>query len=109
MKLTREEALKLHKQMWSDMQKELGDCPTLEQRELFKYSWCYDNTPEAIPYANCYLCEYVAQTGKHCDDCTIDWGKSWGIRCIDGDVDYRYSPISKILALPERKENIGTN
>ncbi len=98
--LTRDKALELHRQMWSDMQKELGDCPTLEQRELFKYRWCYENTPEEIPYANCYLCEYMNQIDNNCDDCLIDWGKG---NCM-GKVDYRYSPISEILELPERRE-----
>lgn len=32
MKLTREEALKYHRQMWSDMQRELGDYPKAAER-----------------------------------------------------------------------------
>ena len=101
MKLTREEALKRHRQMWSDMQRELGDTPPITKRADFKRRWC--NNYVYTPINSCYLCEYVAQMGKHCDECPIDWGKSWGTRCIDGDVDYRYSPISEILALPERE------
>ena len=104
MKLTREEALKLHRQMWGDMQKELGDCPSLEERKSFKACWCRDHTPEVIPIANCYLCEYIKQIGApNCSNsCPIDWGY---FTCMYGKVDYRYSPISEILALPERKEN----
>lgn len=60
-----------------------------------------NHTPDSNVYNSCYLCEYIDQTGKYCDDnCPIDWGKNgW---CMCGEVDYRYSPISKILALPER-------
>ena len=39
-KLTKEEALKLHRQMWSDMQKELGDNPSYFERLDFKDEWC---------------------------------------------------------------------
>lgn len=108
MELTREEALKLHRQMWSDMQKELGDCPTREERIEFKHYWCLDHTPESLPKSWCYLCEYTKQIIPYdcANSCPIDWG---GRDCMYGKVDYRYSPISKILALPERKENIGTN
>jgi len=102
MKLTREEALKRHRQMWSDMQRELGDTPPITKRADFKHRWC--NNYVYTPINSCYLCEYVAQKGVDCGSCPIDWGKSWGTRCIYGDVDYRYSPISEILALPERGE-----
>ena len=40
MDLTREEALKLHRQMWTDMQNDLGDCPGVEAREAYKAYWC---------------------------------------------------------------------
>lgn len=39
-KLTKEEALKLHGQMWSDMRKELGDNPSYLARLVFKNEWC---------------------------------------------------------------------
>jgi len=101
--LTREEALRLHRQMWTDMQKALGDCPSHEERKRFKERWCREHTPEALPRANCYLCEYIKQidAGNCNDSCPIDWGY---FICMYGKVDYRYSPISDILALPERKE-----
>lgn len=106
MKITREEALKLHRQMWSDMQKELGDYPTHEERARFKESWCIVHTPESMPYANCFLCEYTSQIvaygGKNCSNsCPIDWG---GRNCMNDKIDFRCSPISEILALPEREE-----
>ena len=39
-KLTKEKALKLHRQMWEDMQKELGDNPSYFERLDFKHEWC---------------------------------------------------------------------
>jgi len=110
MKLTREEALKLHRQMWSDMREELGDRPSHEERLEFGYRWISKHTPECNPLCNCYLCEYVfqMQIGQMhigCDSCPIDWGTKDGCVSGEGKIDFRYSPISKILALPERKEN----
>lgn len=102
MKLTREEALKLHRQMWSDMQKELGDCPSYEERKEFKHYWCLDHTPGAIPHSSCFLCEYMNQTDDICSNCPINWGEG---NCVGGEVNYRNSPISVILALPEREIN----
>ena len=101
MKLTREKALELHRKMWTDMQRKLGDTPSITKRADFKRRWC-DNYAYT-PINSCYLCEYVAQEGADCGSCPIDWGKSRGTRCVNGDVDYRYSPISEILALPERE------
>lgn len=123
--LTREEALRLHYKMWTEMQEKLGDNPTPEERYDFKRDWCYrwaknnhycvrDDTPVR---ANCFLCEY---TNSDCSKCPIDWSKAEDIfvsssyfvaDCTDyyisSDIDYaspyyKFAPISKILAIPER-------
>ena len=106
MELTKGQALELHWQMWTDMQKELGDNPSFGQRDEFKAKWCETHFPnEKVDY-NCFLCEYVSQHhGDECDCCPIKWDDN----CIDdccmlGGVNYRYSPISEILALPVRGE-----
>ena len=59
MKLTREEALKLHQEMWGDMKAELGDNPTEESRLKFKEDWCFKYFPDEEICSNCFLCEYV--------------------------------------------------
>lgn len=105
MKLTREKALELHRKMWSDMQKELGDTPDLKSRKSYKRHWCKVHGFEDV-MGDCFLCEYIENFWLGCKDCPIKWP---GIDCTSGDISYRYSPISKILALPEREENIGTN
>lgn len=88
------------------MKKVLGDCPTPDQRETFKSFWCVNhsslNSFKNIPRCNCFLCEYTKQAGVDCNKCPIDWGPKVG--CINNDVDYRYTPISKILERPERAE-----
>ena len=38
--LTKERALELHRQMWTDMQTELGDRPLPKVRTKFKKDWC---------------------------------------------------------------------
>lgn len=106
-KLTREEALKYHRQMWSDMQKELGDEPSHVDRVDFKYDWCKKHFPNEYVCNDCFLCEYNIQHGEElCEDaCLIDWTDSTGKNtgCFGSGTDYAKSPISVILALPERK------
>lgn len=110
MDLTREEALKLHRQMWTDMQKELGDCPTCYERDRFKREWVRKRFPEEEISANCFLCEYVDSVQDYqCSDCPINWGRDgeYGNSCQKTEcvgVDWRDSPISTILALPERED-----
>ena len=62
MQLTREEALKYHRMMWTDMQTALGDKPSFRQRDAFKQEWCKEHFPEEKIESHCFLCEY-------CDDC----------------------------------------
>ena len=108
MDLTREQALKLHREMWGDMQKELGNRPSQEERTEFKISWCSAHFPTQNIDAHCFLCEYIAQNGFDCNNCPIDWSKGrvgYPNTCLtwNSDSDYRFAPISEILELPERK------
>ena len=119
--LTREEALKLHRQMWTEMQEKLGDCPSADDREDFKREWCREYFPNNYINNHCFLCEYVSHhccTKRLCRKCPIDWGSL--SRDVDKDytccADYKgeieepdnaeiflAAPISEILALPERE------
>ena len=109
--LTREKALELHRQMWTDMQKDLGDEPSRKQRFTYKRNWIRKHFPELInkddDYEiirnNCFLCEYADEDYGWCE-CLIDWPQG---RCeddYDGEGNWQYMPISKLLALPEREE-----
>ena len=119
--LTREEALKLHRQMWTEMQEELGDGATVDDREDFKRKWCREHFPDKNINNHCFLCEYVNHyccTKRLCRRCPIDWSSL----SRDADKDYTccadykgnvidpcnaeiflVAPISEILALPERE------
>lgn len=102
MKLTREEALRLHRQMWTDMQTALGDNPNPRDRTNFKWSWCESHFPDDKIYAHCFLCEYLKQNHIKCyrwKGCLVKWYHGG---CLD-EIDYETAPISVILALPERE------
>ena len=107
MDLTREQALKLHREMWGDMQKKLGDNPPFIARLRFKLEWC-ENTGFVNIRASCFLCEFDkhhSTSDRKCN-CPIDWRPLTKTSFCDGYVDDKYigygnAPISAILALPE--------
>lgn len=103
MKLTREEALKLHRQMWTDMQTELEDNPPGAMRIFFKEKWKEKHFPGEVVSDNCFLCEVtrLRNCGGGCSKCPIVWPCG---RCFDHHYYYN-APISEILALPEREVN----
>lgn len=104
MELTKGQALELHWQMWTDMQTELGDNPSFAQRQSFKAWWCNKHFPEEHIESNCFLCEYC----DDCDDCPIKWDDDEQYdHCNGHRVNYEHSPISVILALPEREDEDG--
>lgn len=108
MELTRERALELHRQMWTDMQQELGDNPNSFERELYKRKWCREHFPDENIQDCCFLCEYAhnkykSDGGFPCRYCLIKWDCNY---CFEGDSikkSYRNMPISQLLALPERE------
>lgn len=115
--LSREEALALHREMWTAMQKELGDTPAPHKRIKFKMQYCDDKFGRCAVNCSCFLCEYVFQNHFECDKCPIDWsslafeddvkyGTCLAEYCnalLHGRVIYEHAPISEILALPERE------
>lgn len=124
LKLTREMALALHRQMWTEMQEKLGDCPSAKDRDKFKADWCTEHFPNHSILNDCFLCDYVnhdfASTTYCLNRCPIDWKslKKYSYQTTDccavykeydGDDDdeeneiYYTAPISEILALPERE------
>ena len=109
MDLTREDALALFRMMWTDMQNELGDNPDYDQRIDYKEKWVNEKFPYKRVRHYCFLCEYVKfKDIGSCKRCPIDWGHD-GIydnaceKLCGPGVDWRKSPISEVLALPERK------
>lgn len=103
MKLTREEALKLHRRMWSDMKRELGDNPTPIDRLNYKMKWCAKYFPNEHISGNCFLCEYTFHVLlSNCKKCPIIWPKN---NCVE-DCYYQLAPLSEILKLSKRKPAI---
>ena len=126
-KLSREDALKLHNEMWSDMQSDLGDNPSDRARNDYKSEWCDKKFPNYNVAFNCFLCEYAEQRQRACGEyehydrcefCPIDWRELSRYKYADGEVCkchhpyingywsstiYNNAPISDLLALPERK------
>lgn len=110
-KLTDREILCLHKWMWSDMQKELGNNPGAMERIKFKHDWCEEHGV-SIRH-NCFLCEHAGEDRFHCAVCTnclVVWPD--GIcYSIEGESPEEYyansyylsAPISDILDLPTRE------
>lgn len=112
MDLTRERALELHREMWTDMREELGDNPDGEDREAYKGRWCrkhgFGNTK-----SYCFLCEYSHDKSPwFCRNCPVKWPTYAGVCTshtledgteLEGDY-YLVAPISEILALPERED-----
>lgn len=123
MEMTREEALKYHRQMWGDMLENLGDDATAEQRDVYKGKWLDEHFSGYKFRHNCILCTYVDKdpfNTYNCCYCPIDWE---GLECPDEpdlcdggrcwheykgggkkDAIYLDAPISEILALPERED-----
>lgn len=100
LKLTKDKAIELHRQMWTDMQRELGNCPTAYQRVKYKEKWCEEHYPDYDIVSNCFLCEYTFHVLRFgCKKCPIVWSHN---HCGFDDY-YLEAPISKILELPERK------
>jgi hypothetical protein len=112
MELTKEKALELHRQMWTDMQKAFGDKPSARNRVAFKEDWCDEHFPcEHITHC-CFLCEYTTNENGfvECHRCPVIWpGEANGTMskyfCEPGHLGFEYTnmPISEILALPERE------
>lgn len=112
-KLTKEEAIKLFRQLWTDMQTELGDNPVHTERRVYKSTWCNKHFPVESIMCSCPLCEYAYQRhvaagykSDTCRFCPIDWPAS-DVRgvpdCQGHQMHYLLSHISEILALPERE------
>lgn len=105
MKLTREEALIYHRQLWSDMMEVLGDNPPEWSRMSFKSDWCKKHFPDEHITNNCFLCEYAFKHNldvTHACDlyCPIKWKRR---NCMSGLIYYGNMPIPELLALPERE------
>lgn len=101
--LTDAEILCLHKWMWSDMKRELGDNPRPTDRTYYKRIWCTEHKLN-IPH-NCFLClnaeRYDPKLGvkQECDQCLVKWPAE---KCYS-DYFFLFKRIGDILNLPTRE------
>ena len=110
MELTKEKALELHRQMWTDMQKMFGDKLSPRNKRRFKEKWCDEHFPGKDITHSCFLCEYTCQFSESgfedCSRCPVVWPCESSGNVDDyfcGESNYVSMPISVILALPERE------
>lgn len=109
MKLSEEMAVRLHRMMWSDMQRDLGDNPSPQARFEYKASWIEKMFPGESVVHNCWLCLYTANNSNNssgivkCMCCPINWPEG---QCNSSTFSYLTIPISEILALPARNESV---
>ena len=108
MKMSEEMAVRLHRMMWSDMQKELGDTPDHSARNRYKEKWCKIHFPRESILFNCFLCDYCGHDccNRGCNRCPIEWpdgicSSAFGQPPVK--TDYRFAPISEILELADEK------
>lgn len=101
--MTKEYAVYLHRRMWMDMQRDLGDNPYPSERVDYKIKWCKKHFPHKIIDNGCFLCEYTRDKDDRCEEiCPIVWA---GGDCMADGSCYRIMPISKLLTQPMRKDD----
>ena len=111
MELTREEAIKLHRQMWRWIAEETEKQKRfVSESEYFEAMGIED---EDVPHLKSYCCEYGG-----CGSCPIQWSEARNF-CLDKNSPYRAwertadggswqvaaELARKIAELPERKMN----
>ena len=106
--LTDAEILCLHKWMWTDMLRDLGDSPRSHERTEYKGEWCIEHDLDIC--CNCFLCECVVQNCRDylrdCDICLVEWpmfGKNCSCKNCYYTGFYLWADISEILKLPTKK------
>ena len=110
MTLTREEAIRIHRDMWRYL-KEHGAEREVSGRNRFKALYCKE---QGYSFKhNCALCEYADSHGG-CRACPAIWGGEgeWmGVFCEgcekdveEGHIDWRYSNIDDIINIKMKGE-----
>ena len=104
--MTKEEAIRNHRKMWSWLAKNPGKGERDYLREF---------DPEAKLTANCYLCGYVNNNG-HCEYCPLEWPgaghctdtgglyREWAYAMDWEDYALAAEIAKQIAELPEKKE-----
>lgn len=101
--LTDAEILCLHRWMWTDMQRDIGNNSRGHERTDYKSDWCAEHDLDIC--CNCFLCECAIQSRsdgiRNCDVCLVEWPMVDKNCYFTGF--YLYADISDILKLPTKK------
>lgn len=69
--MTKDEAVKYHREMWNDIADEIESCKRTFYIPTLKDRWCAEH--ELDPIASCFACEYNEQfNGFCCDHCLFN-------------------------------------
>lgn len=111
MELTREEAIRIHRDMWRYLKEHGAEYNALERCDL-KKQYCKEHGYSF--YYDCVLCEYAEQNGG-CDACPAIWGGedkkkkafcqwNYSVDMEAGWIDWRYSDIDDIINIKMKGE-----
>lgn len=116
-KLTREEAICLHRDMWNGIADVIESKQYVQDIDLLKCEFTRKRTPYQRVLCNCYCCEFACKnyTVDGCILCPLDWGTDheddfpcekenglW-VQCRDcTDWKEQAALARKIANLPER-------
>ena len=110
--LTREEAIRIHRDMWRYLKEHGAGKETIERKEL-KHNYCRTHGYN-FKY-NCVLCEYADSYGGCCA-CPAIWGsedEKQGVFCEgcekgveEGYIDWRYSDLDDIINIRMKGEQL---
>lgn len=110
MTLTREEAIRIHRDMWRYLKECRAEKSAIERGEL-KHKYCKEHG--YLFKSNCALCEYADSYGG-CHACPAIWGgedEKQGFFCTgckrdveEGHIDWRYSNLDDIINIKMKGE-----
>ena len=122
---TREEAIKWHRRMWTEMGIIEGDDCYINARIKFKRRYIQENFPGVDVLNNCFLCNYAYNeaydnlkekfslidlndaSAYMCKYCPLKWGHIENyFDCEYSDIEWMRDPCSIIAGLEERTDNI---
>lgn len=112
MTLTREEAIRIHRDMWRYLKEHGAGKGTIE-RGVLKDNYCLTHGYNFK--SNCVLCEYAGSYGG-CRACPAIWGsedEKQGFFCEgcekgveEGYIDWRYSDLDDIINIRMKGEQL---
>lgn len=92
--MTREEAIKKHRELWHWIANE-----TIRRKTMYVRKYENPDVAKEMPNNGCWLCEYVRSIGGCCGECPIDWGST---KCTGLTSPYRTWAYCHILDYKER-------